>query len=1110
MGFLPPGEDDDDEDHLSQLKKLKDKFQDKNGQPIKLTLEQFVKALSSDQPRHADGADAAAQRNRVHELGILFKKIDASCTDTVDWEEFTNYYLLHMPGAGSQDGGGELAVAPQGSDMLTGAWGSCHNDMISRVIVVKDIGAGASNNQSASGGGRRYITAGRDGMVKVWHPNLTVHKAIDVEQGRSWLASCCWMTKSRRLAVASANFKIFFYDSTFGAAPIAHIDHKEGTPLCMGYLDRGTYESDGRDRDILMVGDNNGCVTIYHFDDNWTEQASNNEELQFKEKRDKRPDQVGASADRDRDRVNYVGIKSRTKYHTDWVTKVDYVPELQAMVTCGLDGDINMCDVNINNRKSGREGDDKPGPPVRLHKKGLYCFCWCKKHKFFASAGLDRQIVIWNGFTQKSMNHLIGHNAPVTEILCNEAQSQLISMSIDKVVKVWDIRNYRCIQTFTDKTEYRPEDSLTCMAFDEEASSLLMCSSALNVLPLHMKAETSRTHVAPIVGVLYNDVFQQVISGDSLGSVCVWDARTGKLQFDFKRAHRDSKLTCMAFDESKRRLYTGGEDGLVKLWNFSSGQLLQSYTMPQPSELTGLLWAREGPNTFVVGLAWDRRVYVWPDSRKQTVEPQYILEDSSGFGHTDDITCISRLSSNTGLLATCGDDGFVAYWKIQESSSGMCHRLIDKSTPSSQQGGSKSGTLDPKALKRKKTSFTRSRQAGDRDAGMSDSATPSAWAHAAAATGSALASATARSRASHAFGVTGDNALVGAPVVPGLDPLVGEDELADEQAPGVEKMIVLEHKGCLLSVHTDRAVRLWSIRLSDFLARLELLGPASQAAPERAAQPPASAREPAPQARRAEGAPDGSATARVTRQTADASASLARCQNAAVTSLFADTEQNKWLFTGDAEGWIRVFDLAPVVPGRAGQPKHLLQLHEFRAHRAAVGHMEHFELDGHSVVVSASTDFIVLHSAQGERIGSFGSHGPDWLLSDRPGWCAEPLADDGRGAEEDDGWAFSPRRVGVGRGAGLAGRTAGRGGGAAAGAPERTRMVAASQAHSGRGVFKALSSVERFKPDLTILEQERAKQKSWDEQIKARMSHAPGEATGMDERSDGGASDGRF
>eukprot|EP00913_Durusdinium_trenchii_P029053 g27241.t1 len=89
-------------------------------------------------------------------------------------------------------------------------------------------------------------------------------------------------------------------------------------------------------------------------------------------------------------------------------------------------------------------------------------------------------------------------------------------------------------------------------------------------------------------------------------------------------------MTCMAFDRSKRCLYTGGEEGLVKLWNFSSGQQLRTFTMRQPAEIRSLLWAKEGPNSFVVGLAWDRRIYVWPDSRKQIVEPQY--ETSAGNG----------------------------------------------------------------------------------------------------------------------------------------------------------------------------------------------------------------------------------------------------------------------------------------------------------------------------------------------------------------------------------------------------------------------------------------------------------------------------------------------
>ncbi|CAE8693043.1 unnamed protein product [Polarella glacialis] len=609
---------------LEELRGVKDQFQDEYGNPIKLSQEQFVAALSSRQPDAAQASQWERDCWRA-ELSTLFKKIDASCSDTVDWEEFTNYMLFHVPGFNSGDGSTQLAHnLPAGADALAGVWGSGHSDMINSVAVIYDVGSSGASGGAGSGSGRRYVTAGRDGFVKVWHPNLTLHKAIDVGHHRSWLSSCLWMPRSRRLAVASSGFRIYFYDSQF--SPTVHIEHKEGTPLCLGYTE--THESTGSEKEILMVGDDTGHVTVYPLDQDWAEQESKN--------------------DGDALRVKKA---TRRKYHTDWVTKVGFVSELQAMVTCSLDGEINLCDVHVNQRKEGRQ-------PVSLHKKGVHTWCWCRSYKFFASGGSDRQIIIWNPYTQKAMNSLQGHNAPVMDVLVNEAQHQLISMSVDKVVKVWDILNYQCIQTFTDKTEYKPEDRLTCMAFDEEGPALVMCSSMINVLPVSVKVETSRTHLAPIVCALYNDVFLQIISGDNLGTVSVWDVRSGRVEFEFRRAHQDHKMTCLAFDESKRRLYTGAEDGTVKLWNFSSGQQLRSFTMKHPSEMICLLWAREGPNTFLCGLAWDRRIYVWPDSRKQTVEPQYVLEDSTGQGHTDDVSCLGRVSAVSGLLATGGDDGY--------------------------------------------------------------------------------------------------------------------------------------------------------------------------------------------------------------------------------------------------------------------------------------------------------------------------------------------------------------------------------------------------------------------------------------------------------------------
>eukprot|EP00931_Biecheleriopsis_adriatica_P049577 TRINITY_DN28689_c0_g2_i1.p1 TRINITY_DN28689_c0_g2~~TRINITY_DN28689_c0_g2_i1.p1 ORF type:complete len:1101 (-),score=248.22 TRINITY_DN28689_c0_g2_i1:96-3398(-) len=1066
----PAGSEDDDAEHavsavnpmglpLKELRRLKDQFQDEDGQPIKLTQEQFVDALSSRLTVSAK-ASPEEQRRWRSELCTLFKKIDASCTDTVNWEEFTNYMLFHVPGFNSGDGNSELSHNAAAAEALTGAWGCGHSDMINDIAVVYDVGTGGGNSGVGSGGGgRRYVTAGRDGLVKVWHPNLTLHRAIDVGQTTSWLSACCWMPKSRKLAVASSSFRIYFYDSTF--SPLTHIDHKEGTPLCLG--NNGSHESKSSEKEILMVGDDNGYVTVYPMD--WSDFGGDQEP-----KPDGKPDGEGLKVKR----------ATRYKYHSDWVTKVGYVHQLELMVTCSLDGEINLCDVHTNRRKEGRDA-------VRLHKKGVHSWCWCHSYKFFASGGSDRQIIIWNPYTQKAINYLQGHNAPVLDVLVNDAQHQLISMSVDKVVKVWDILNYQCIQTFTDKTEYKPEDRLTCMAFDEEGPALIMCSSLVNVLPVSVKVETSRTHLAPIIGALYNDVFNQVISGDNTGTVCVWDIQTGKLEFEFRRAHQDHKMTCMAFDESKRCLYTGAEDGAVKHWNFSSGQQLRTFTMKQPAEITSLLWAREGPNSFVVGLAWDRRIYIWPDSRKQTVEPQYVLEDFSGQGHTDDVTNLSRLSSVTGLLATGGDDGYVCFWKIQETSSGSGassrrYRLSDTTGMEATlpkdglpPAPAVSDTGDPKGSLRRKHKGGSGLGAETQSAAKRNSMMP-------LSTLNLQGYPDGPQNASSSPGADGQHEKASGQAEGKLpEELMGLAANAGLGSSGVERMIFLEHKECLLSTHSDQRLRLWSTKSAEFLCRLDLLALLEEKSREEDAGQTAEI----PQGERQRSSLRGSRSEAL---------GLVQVQQGAITAIYTDSDENKWLFTGDANGWVRIWDLSPLTPDTF--PGHLVRLKEMQPHKMAVTQLQHFVLkDRGPVIVTASADWtIALHSFDGQRIGSFSCSGPHWRLDDPTTWLDQPPAvEEGfRGPEEDDGWGVSPRRSGKGGGAGghrrdgAAANTGGLPGQGGVGmrtprgSKVRTRPVlAGAQVHSGQGDFGKLSVVERFRPDLTLAEQERQRLARW-------------------------------
>jgi WD repeat-containing protein 49 len=112
------------------------------------------------------------------------------------------------------------------------------------------------------------------------------------------------------------------------------------------------------------------------------------------------------------------------------------------------------------------------------------CFLWCSSNRFIASCGEERHIILWNAYTLKPMTYLTGHTTSIQQLALNEERNHLISLGSDKVVKIWDIRSYRCFQTLTDTNVYRPEDMLTFMVFDPKYHYILVSTRKINIWPV--------------------------------------------------------------------------------------------------------------------------------------------------------------------------------------------------------------------------------------------------------------------------------------------------------------------------------------------------------------------------------------------------------------------------------------------------------------------------------------------------------------------------------------------------------------------------------------------------------------------------------------------------
>jgi WD40 repeat protein len=218
-------------------------------------------------------------------------------------------------------------------------------------------------------------------------------------------------------------------------------------------------------------------------------------------------------------------------------------------------------------------------------------------------------------------------------------------------MKIWDTRNFRCLQTIQDFEQHRPENRVTAMAMDLDNQLVLTGTNRLHVWQSRAaQIKEHRAHTVALCGALYNSEFGQVVSCDENGTVCVWLAGTGELSFRFQAHHSGSnvnaKVTSMCFGPAGRRLVLGYHDGTLAIWNFNSGECLCRFVDSRAKnrlEVAAVAVCEDRRSSlssrYVLSVGWARRLIVWPDDkdvvvqsprRSAAVDDQEASEDTTG------------------------------------------------------------------------------------------------------------------------------------------------------------------------------------------------------------------------------------------------------------------------------------------------------------------------------------------------------------------------------------------------------------------------------------------------------------------------------------------------
>jgi WD40 repeat protein len=363
----------------------------------------------------------------------------------------------------------------------------------------------------------------------------------------------------------------------------------------------------------------------------------------------------------------------KQKTHDDWVNRVLYMTELDAVGSCSLDRTIVITDVERRAAVRTLIG----------HGKGVHAIDWSPKLKFLVSCGMERNVLLWNPFSVKSIGQLVGHTSSVVDVLINEVENQIVTLGMDKSIRVWDIRNHKCLQTFHDRQAYRPDNRLGSMLYDPKRRTLVAASVQPKAWRLISKDRTSAAgHSHPCVAAMFNAHFQQVVTADQAGCVCAWDVHTGEVDFRFQQAHGAHKLTAAGFDGGGRRLITGGSDGTLRVWNFSNGNMLKELTASSREEVTAVVHTGGSNQKRMVGVGWNHLVSFWDDDDRKIAPCSRQLR-----GHDADVLCIAQ--APPAILATGDFDGVIIIWNVE--SGAVRHKLAPPPLPDAGGGGGGGG-----------------------------------------------------------------------------------------------------------------------------------------------------------------------------------------------------------------------------------------------------------------------------------------------------------------------------------------------------------------------------------------------------------------------------------
>ncbi|CAM9409360.1 unnamed protein product [Scytosiphon promiscuus] len=588
--------------------------------------------------------------NRVANFCEIFAQVDINNDGTVDWEELSSFMI----------------------EMGMKGWAK------SRTGVQNYVHAGhidsARPTQAADQQIQYFSTNNAVTVIEENASFLRVYDADSMRMRRQYnikntvgaVRSLCYCSTSGHFVVGTSTSRVFFFEESNGT--VWKSFEAPRVPICMAYSDS---------HKLIMAGDMIGNLFSWSLSE---VSAANTDEGAS-------PPHHAFGPPCKPTRLICGPAKNRPSFmdggHSDSVLSLLSLADTDVVASCSMDHTVKLWDLTTLCLRKTLLG----------HVKGVKHLAYCPDHSLIVSGGFSYDLVINNPYVSNPVSRLQGHCSPIAgvEHITGTSQASLITADTDGFCKLWDLRTFACVETFTSSlAESRKaprkrrnstcppptrEPIVRCMTVSPVCKRVLVGGRTVDSFEILRDECEDLTDDTAVLAVCFNATNLTFVTA-SAWAVKVWDGATGELLCSDARQQQlgqagtgesvegKGEMFSMCLGAQGRTVIVGDGLGHIKVYNHMNYAQLKDHKYPEcmgkahEGSVRTLIFVED--HTLLISASADRSISIHDESTRTSSTLLRRVTNASW----SEISVI-KYSSHLGLIASGSTDGSIQVWNFE-------------------------------------------------------------------------------------------------------------------------------------------------------------------------------------------------------------------------------------------------------------------------------------------------------------------------------------------------------------------------------------------------------------------------------------------------------------